>query len=275
VPDDAIPDYEPLLAAYHRAFAAELEAMVASLPIRPGDRVLEMACGDGAYTGWLADRVGPGGSVVALDLLMGYLRKARAGLARAEGAGRARFVAGSIERLPFADGTFDHAWCAQSLFSLPEPVDAVRRMARVVRPGGTVAVLEDDTMHQVLLPWPVDLELAVRSAEWEAFREESDHPGKFYVGRRLLRVFREAGLSEIRVSTYATDRTAPLGPDERAFLDAYLKDLRERVGPRLGTDRRAALDRLAGPESPDYLPGSPDLAVTLIDHVVRGRVPGG
>ena len=187
MPDDAIPDYEPLLAAYHRAFAAELEAMVASLPIRPGDRVLEMACGDGAYTGWLADRVDPGGSVVALDLLMGYLRKARAGLARAEGAGRARFVAGSIERLPFADGSFDHAWCAQSLFSLPEPVDAVRRMARVVRPGGTVAVLEDDTMHQVLLPWPVDLELAVRSAEWEAFREESDHPGKFYVGRRLLR----------------------------------------------------------------------------------------
>jgi SAM-dependent methyltransferase len=81
-----------------------------------------------------------------------------------------------IDRLPFTDGSFDAVWCAQSPFSLREPVDAVTRMARAVKPGGLVAVLEDDTLHQVLLPWPVDVELAVRKAEWESFREEADHP---------------------------------------------------------------------------------------------------
>jgi len=272
--DDAeVPDYAPLLAAYHRGFAAELEAMVGSLPIREGDRVLEMACGDGAYTPWLAKKVGASGAVVGLDLSRGFLRLARDEAARGGAGGTTRFVAASIDRLPFADGTFDVAWCAQSLFSLPDPVDAVRRMARVVRPGGLVAVLEDDTLHQVLLPWPVDVELAVRSAEWEALRDGSERPRKFYVGRRLARVFRDAGLVDLRIRTHATDRVAPLGDDERAFLVEYLANLRERVAPRLAPDVRDAFDRLADPRSPDNLLDWPDLAVTLIDHVIHGRKP--
>ena len=147
--------------------------MVRSLPIAEGDRVLEMACGDGAYTPWLAKKVGDAGKVVGLDVSTEYLKVAKQAT---RNNSNVRFVAGSIDRLPFEDGAFDVAWCAQSLFSLPEPVDAVRRMARVVKPGGLVAVLEDDTMHQVLLPWPVDVELAVRLAEWQSLVEESDEP---------------------------------------------------------------------------------------------------
>ena len=274
-----VPDYAPLLAAYHRAFAAELEAMVGSLPIRPGDRLLELACGDGAYTPWLAARVGPSGVVVGLDLSPGFLRLARREAANGGGGdgpdASTRFVAASIERLPFAADIFDVAWCAQSLFSLPDPLDAVRRMARVVKPGGLVAVLEADTLHQVLLPWPVDVELAVRTAEWEALRDESERPRKFYVGRRLVRVFRDAGLVDLRTRTYASDRVAPLDPDVRAFLREYLTELKGRVAPRLAPAIRAEFERLADPESPESLVDWPDLAVTMIDHVIHGRKPAG
>ncbi len=86
--------------------------------------------------------------------------------------------------MPFAPASFDVVWCAQSLFSLPEPLAAVTRMAELAKPGGLVAVLEDDTLHQVLLPWPIDVELAVRTAEWAALVDQSAHPRKFYVGRR-------------------------------------------------------------------------------------------
>ena len=272
--DAEVPDYAPLLAAYHRAFAPELEAMVGSLPIAEGDRVLEMACGDGAYTPWLARKVGPAGEVVGLDLSMGFLRIAREAAARGGAEETTRFVTASIERLPFADRTFDAAWCAQSLFSLPDPLDAVRRMAGVVRPGGLVAVLEDDTLHQVLLPWPVEIELAVRAAQWEALKAETAQPRKFYVGRRLARVFREAGLVDLRINTFATDRMAPLGDDERTFLAEYLNGLRDRVAPRLAAGTREDFDRLADPGSPDYLLDWPDFAVTVIDHVIHGRRPG-
>ena len=71
--DDAgLPAYESMLASCHAAFRSELKAMVNTLPIGEGDRVLEVACGDGAYLPWLAEKAGPRGSVVGLDVLPEY-----------------------------------------------------------------------------------------------------------------------------------------------------------------------------------------------------------
>ena len=57
-----VPSYEPMLGAYHRAFAVELRAMIAALPISEGQALLDMACGDGVYSPLLAERVGAAGS---------------------------------------------------------------------------------------------------------------------------------------------------------------------------------------------------------------------
>ncbi len=268
-----LPAYEPMLAAYHRAFAAELREIVASLPIREGDRVVELACGDGAYSAWLADRVGPSGSVLAVDVSPAYLRVARAESSRKASACRMGHAAAPIERLPLPRGAFDLAWCAQSLFSLPDQLAALRIMAEHVRPGGTVAVLENDTMHQVVLPWPVEVELAVRSAEWEAHGEEDGSPEKYYVGRRLVELFRAAGLTEVRVRSFAATRQAPLGAAERDFLVGYLDGLRGRVADRLDPSTRAVFLGLVDPDAADGLVNGPDLMLTVLDHVVTGIRP--
>jgi len=271
---DGLPDYAPMLSAYHDAHAAELRAMVASLPIQEGDRVLEIACGDGVYSHWLAERVGMTGEVVGVDILPAYLEVARRGARREASRSRIRFVTADIARLPFADDAFDLVWCAQSLYSLPDPVDALRRMTRVVREGGEVAVLENDSFHHVLLPWPVEVELAIRRAELLGFVEASDKPRKYYVGRQLCQVFRAAGLQECRRRTWATDRQAPLEGRERTFLEEYLGDLQERTRPHLAPTMRAEFERLVAPDSEDYLLDRPDLSVTYVDHLVRGVKPG-
>ena len=270
MPTDDLPDYEPMLAAYHRALGPELRAMIAALPIAEGARVLDLACGDGDYGDWLADRVGPKGLVVGVDVSPAYLETASM-TARPE----ARFLRAPIESLPFADGSFDVAWCAQSFYSLPDPVEALRHMARVVRPGGLVAVLEGDTLHHVLLPWPIEVELAVRLAELQAFVEASDRPGKYYVGRLLLPIFRAAGLEDVHLRTYATDRKGPLGPAERTYLTHYLKALRGRVAAHLEPAPLARLDRLIDTSSAEYLLDGPDLAVTFLDQVVWAIKPAG
>jgi len=271
--DDDLPDYEPLLAAYHQALAPELEAMIGSLPIARGARVLDLACGDGDYGRWLAGRVGASGLVVGVDILPAYLEAARDTARRGPSARVARFLQAPIERLPFADDTFEVAWCAQSFYSLPDPVAALRHMLRVVKPGGLVAVLEGDTLHHVLLPWPVEVELAVRRAELLAFAEESDKPRKFYVGRLLLPIFRAAGLPDAHLRTWATDRLAPLARAERTYLDHYLKTLRSRVAPYLEPAPLAALDRWIAPGSSDNLLDRPDLAVTFLDQIVWAVKP--
>ena len=72
-----LPGYAPTLLAYHRAFERELRELIAGLPLRPGDRVLDLACGDGVYAHWLAERLGEGGRVLAVDLSPAFLELAR------------------------------------------------------------------------------------------------------------------------------------------------------------------------------------------------------
>jgi SAM-dependent methyltransferase len=268
-----LPEYEPMLAAYHRAFAVELREIVASLPIREGDRVVEMACGDGAYSPWLASRVGPTGFVLAIDVSATYLQVAHGLSSRMDVASRVAHVASPVERLPLTRDTFDLAWCAQSLYSLPDQLAAVRIMADLVRPGGTVAVLENDTLHQLVLPWPVEVELAVRKAELEALAERGDSPSKYYVGRRLSGLFDDAGLVEVHARAWAATRQAPLDAPTREFLVAYLAGLRGRVADRLDVATRRTFLELADPESDTGLVNQPDLTLTVLDHVVTGVKP--
>jgi demethylmenaquinone methyltransferase/2-methoxy-6-polyprenyl-1,4-benzoquinol methylase len=272
---EPLPDYARMLSAYQGAFERELREMIGSLPIAEEDWVLEVACGDGVYARWLADRVGPRGEVVAVDISDAFLEIAHDQARHSPKCGQIRFVQGDVEHMPFSNNAFDFAWCAQSLYSLPDPVESLRRMARVVRPGGVVAVLENDALHHILLPWTIEMELAIHRAELHDFKEESSKPRKYYIGRQLCQSFREAGLVNYRKRTWASNRQAPLGPLERAFFDEYLLDLRDRVAPHLEPSIRDKFERLVDPKSGQYMLDCPDLAVTCIDHVVWGFKPEG
>ena len=136
-----------------------------------------------------------------------------------------------------------------------------------------MAVLEGDTLHHVILPWPIEVELSVRAVELRALAETSDEPRKYYVGRQLRRVFREAGLEQIQGLTFASDRSAPLDDDVRTYLSESLNGLSKRVSPYLDGPIRDRFDRLIAPESGEFLLDDPDLTVTIIDHLMWGRRP--
>lgn len=271
-----LPAYDQQLAVFHLAFQRELEAIVNDLPLKSGDRVLDLACGDGFYTHRIAECLGSSGSVTGVDINLAYLSEAGKGDSR-QRRGRAPvgFVAASFDMLPFPEGTFDVVWCAQSLYSLPEPVVAIRHMARVVRPGGIVAVLENDTLHQVFLPWPVALELPLRAAELQSFREGHGNSSKYYVGRRLPAVLAAAGLEPLRMTTHAFDRQAPLENAERALLQGYLEEVEQRVAPHLDAPLLRELRQLVEPGSPTHLLRQPYLTMTWLNVLAFGRRPLG
>lgn len=273
--DESIPDYQRGLGAYHEAFAKELEAAVDALLIDRGARVLDVACGDGVYSAWLSRRVGPSGNVVALDVMPAYLELARRNVQKmaAETADRVEYALGDLLKSPMAPASFDLVWCAQSLRSLP-PRDSLESMVELTRPGGRVAVLENDALHQVLLPWPEKLELAIRRAELAGLSDEEKPASRHYVGRRLPSLFRKCGLVDVRVTTRAADRQSPLKASEREFLECYLSDLRELVDGELDAAMRKELERLARPGSKDYLPDRDDFHFTCVDRLVIGTRPG-
>lgn len=102
------------------------------------ERVLDVACGTGELERMLlADD--PALRVVGLDLSENMLRVARDKLAAHEGAS---FCRGSVEALPFADGSFDLAVTASSFHYFEDPVAALREMSRVIGPEGEVVVMD-------------------------------------------------------------------------------------------------------------------------------------
>lgn len=268
-----LPYYERQLDAYHHAFEEELENIINELPIRHGDRVLDMACGSGFYTELLASRVGDRGKVVAVDVNPSYLNATRNRAKATPFSHRVVCERGNIERLPFEDGAFDAVWCAQSLYSLPDPVKTLRELKRVVRPRGIVAVLENDLLHQVLLPWPPGFEIRIRYAEYQALKSEKRGTSKFYLPRRLSAIFAEAGLIPDRKETYAHTRHAPLGKHTRDFLKLYIDQLKKDTRAYLSLHDKKLMDALCSENSKEYLLNNPFFSMTCLDTVLCGMRP--
>ncbi len=113
------------------------------LRVGPGDRVLDLGCGAGRHAFECYRR---GARVVALDRHAGDLAGVAAMFAAMHAAGEAPVGAGALAvradayRLPFAEGAFDVVIAAEILEHVPDDVRAIAEAARVLRPGGTLAV---------------------------------------------------------------------------------------------------------------------------------------
>lgn len=130
--------YLKLVQPVVRAMGAppNAETLAVGLRLETGGRVLDVGCGPGVITAGLATAVGPEGVAVGLDLSAAMLTTAAASSGSNLG-----FLRGNAMQLPFPDGTFD-AVCATAMIMLvPDPAAAMREMARVLAPGGWLAVV--------------------------------------------------------------------------------------------------------------------------------------
>lgn len=263
MPATGLPAYAGMLAARHAAHAAELRAVVGSLPLPAGGAVLDVCCGDGFAATLFRDR-GACGRVAACDLSADLVN-----WARDRAGGRAvEWHAADVNRLPFADAAFDLVWCGQNLMTLRGSTDALREMRRVLKPAGTLAVLENDRLHEMRLPWPPRLELAVHGVLAAAAADNGDAELTVgCVGRRVGELLRGAGFAVTHRRTRPVDRRAPFAPADRAFLESYLHDLAGTVRPRLSAANRGRFDELTVAGGPDSLVDGPGAWMTWTDSL--------
>jgi len=136
VPADAPRAYQEYMVP--AAFAPLAERVAELVEVGPGDRALDVACGTGALSRVLADRIGRNGRVVGIDWAPRMLAVARE-VPAGDGAA-IEFVEGSADQLPFGDGEFTIVTCQQGLQFFPDRAAALAEFRRAVAPGGRVAV---------------------------------------------------------------------------------------------------------------------------------------
>jgi SAM-dependent methyltransferase len=214
---DAQPDPAPLVDALETrgrapAYARLVRRFLRFAGVGPAQRVLEVGCGTGVVLRALAARVGPRGRVVGLDPSRTLLRAAARALNGQPWRARIQLRCGHGARLPFAADRFDVTLAVTVLLHVPDPASVVHEMVRVTRPGGRVAVLDQD-FGTVALAHP-DRALTERILDGVAARMYAEP----WSGRRLPGLLRAAGLEDVRLEATVYQDTE-LNPYSRSFLE--------------------------------------------------------
>ncbi|WP_075022396.1 methyltransferase domain-containing protein [Actinomadura madurae] len=162
-----------------------------------GSRVLEAGCGVGAQTVHLLGR-SPGARLTAVDVSAASLDQARArvaaaGLPAPGGGGLVEWVRADLHDLPFADGAFDHAFVCFVLEHLPDPGAVLAGLRRVLRPGGTLTVIEGDHGSAFFHPDSAH----ARAAVSHLVALQAAAGGDALVGRRLRPLVTAAGYARV------------------------------------------------------------------------------
>lgn len=156
------------------------------LGIGPGARTLEVGCGNGSMSAWLARQITPGGRAVATDLDLTLADADEPGLEFRQ----ADIVAGPVE-----PGDFDLVTARAVLHHLADAEAAVANLAASARPGGAILLMEPD-----FLPVSVAQPPEVR-AFWKGWLAWSAEQGiDYFIGRRLPAMLSGLGLRDVRAT---------------------------------------------------------------------------
>ncbi|MGW6207756.1 methyltransferase domain-containing protein [Streptomyces sp. NBC_01220] len=171
-----------------------------------GSRVLELGCGIGAQTVHLL-RSSPRAHIVAVDRSEESLARARTRVAGSAPHARVEWRNADVYDLPFADAEFDHVFVCFVLEHLPDPRRALTGLRRVLRPGGTITVIEGDHGSAFFHPDSAFARAAINCQ----VRLQAAAGGDAQLGRQVQPLLAGAGYDEVAVRplTVYADGTLP------------------------------------------------------------------
>ena len=248
-----------------RELAHEARALFDQIGLVAGARVVEIGCGPQGCLDLLSEFVGPTGRVVGVERSEEAVRLAQR-LVSDRKLGNVEVLHGDARATGLPRGAFDVATARLVLVNVPRPEQIVAEAVALVRPGGMVAFHEADWVSNLcdppLLAWTRLTEL------FDAYSRSNGVD--LFIGRKLPRLLRQAGLLDVRVSPLV--HVYPPGHGRRSIMLDFVENLSERllaqklVAERELRDLKLALKRhIENPET---------LIVSGLFFQAWGRKPG-
>jgi len=237
--------------------------------IRAGQNIVDVGCGPGDFTRYLAEISGRRARVLGVD---SNEKSIKAAITGSDKAGFSRVISyktGDVYNLPLEDAYADLTCCRTLLMHLQEPLRAVREMSRITKIGGSIIAVEGGRMASFYDPDDQKYSRLAQRAYSAWIDGIKKLEGKEYkIGEQLPGVFRSAGLSDIKAEIHAD---AWLNSDPRRRLSDIRADL--RFEKSMLNDRRKA-DRkylLAGGLSNKWITAYFDRLASRIDEKLLAK----
>ena len=216
--------------------------VLTELGVGNGNAILDAGCGPGAFTVRLREAL-PAGPLIALDADERLLGQARSRLAALtgtlpNGTGSTQIVAGDLADPPVADASQDVVISRFVFQHLPAPLTVARRLRRLLRPGGLLAVIEVDAgLWGAAVP---DLSSGYAEAYRAMATDQAGAGGDRFIARRLPGLLEAAGYRDVLVRPYAYGGAADSGATLAAQLSPErFRPLVERGALSVGAYARA------------------------------------
>ncbi len=261
------------VAASWEACATDIEetsvvptrALLAAAAIGPGDDVLELSAGTGYLATHLAELAGPDGSLVASDVAPAFVAVLERRLAGTSTASVATIDASAISAPP---ATYDAVVCRMGLMFVSEPVEALREIRRVLRPGGRLAAAVWGAPESN--PWMVSVGLATMMTGLLSGPMPTDPGGPFSLGNpdELEKLARVAGFADVRVEVVSYSRhyasADELFDTVRVLAPPLAAALEDATPEQLATARATAANFIAQYRRDDGSYDVPACAMVLL-----------
>jgi len=213
------------------------ERMLTDAGIKPGMSILDVGCGSGDVSLLLVELVGNEGHVTGIDVDGPSLEIARERVSKLH-LQNITFIQQDVSSLSPGLGSFDAAVSRRVIMYLSDPVDAIRRIATTLRPGGIVAVLEHDATMVPGRLKPLPLQELVTSWIWKTVEHEG---ANIHIGFDLPEIFEHAGLTVEHVRAEAIIQTPKTHYPTVAIVRAMLPRI---IRNNVATQGEIGLDTL-------------------------------
>jgi SAM-dependent methyltransferase len=241
------PYWEKHREPLRQMFAPVTLALSEAAHIAQRQTVLDLATGPGEPALTLSALVGPEGKIIGIDPIPEMVAAARRA-AELLGATNAQFEVASADHLPFPDNTFDAAVSRFGIMFFPSPLDAIREILRVIKPGGKLALAVWHSAERN--PFHTSLSRVIdRHIEPTPLAPDAPDAFRFADPGKLLNLLHEAGVAGATERLHQFTIEAPMSVEDFLQLRLEISDkLRQKIAklppPQLAEAKRQALASL-------------------------------
>ena len=268
--DTPLRDYSRKLSLFNAFAKPELRALIASVGLGPGMRILDAGCGTGEALPWLLDEVKPSGSVVGVDLAAAHVDAARR-----YASANIEVFQGDLLTARLEPASIDFIWCVNTVNHLRDPIQGVIGLSTLLRSPGRIALGQSSLLPDMYFAWDSRLERVTNEAVRQYYRDRYSLDERDLTSvRAIVGVLRAADLRNVAARTVLIERVFPVdAATERYLLDTIFRDTwGERLRPYLSDDDYAELVRVCDPQHPQFALRRPDFHFLQSFTLVTGEV---